>query len=109
VRRYHGIEVADQEQEWFIDVMLKHNTPPEMPEIQVEPGAQPALELVKRFFGGQKSHGALRRLFEQGAISLNAHVLRQAEQVVELQDGDVVRVGKRTWFRLRVDRSRVIG
>ena len=76
--------------------------------IQVEPGEQPAFDLVKHFFRGQKSHSELRRLFEQGAISLNDQTLRQAEQVVEIHDGDVFRVGKRTWFRLQVDRSRVI-
>ena len=108
VRRYHGAEIADKEQEWFLRTFSTRRAPSDIPVIQVEPGEQPAFYLVKHFFGSHKSHSELRRLFEQGAISLNDQTLRQAEQVVEVHNGDVFRVGKRTWFRLQVDHSRVI-
>lgn len=104
VRRYHGTEVADQEQEWFLQTFSARKTPTDIPEILVEPGEQSAFDLVKRFFHSQKSHRELRSLFEQGAVSLNEQVIRQYGQVVEVHDGDVFRVGKRRWFRLRVDR-----
>lgn len=104
VRRYHGAEAADREQDWFLQTFSARKTPTDIPVLLVEPGELPAFELVKRFFGSQKSHSELRRLFEQGAVSLNGQVLRQTEQVVKVGDGDVFRVGKRTWFRLRVDR-----
>lgn len=102
VRRYHNTKIADQEQEWFLQTFSARKTPGDLPEIQVEPGEQPAFDLVKRFFGAQKSNRELRRLFEQGAVSLNERALKQAEQLVEIHDGDVFRIGKRTWFRLRV-------
>ena len=104
VRRYHGAVVADQEQEWFLQTFSARKTPADIPELLVEPGEQTAFDLVKRFFRSQKSHRELRGLFEQGAVSLNEQVIRQAGQRVEVHDGDVLRVGKRTWFRLRVDR-----
>ncbi len=104
VRRYHGAESADREQEWFLQTFSARRTPVDIPEMLVELGELPAFDLVKRFFGTQKSHSEVRRLFEQGAVSLNGQVLRQTEQVVKVGDGDVLRVGKRTWFRLRVDR-----
>jgi len=104
VKRYHGAEVADREQEWFLQTFSVRKTPADIPAMLIEPGEQSAFDLVKRFFGSQKSHRELRRLFEQGAVSLNEQAIRQAEQVVEIHDGDVFRVGKRTWFRLRVDR-----
>jgi tyrosyl-tRNA synthetase len=104
VGRYHGTEIADREQEWFLSTFSARKTPADLPEIHVEPGEQPAFDIVKRYYAGQKSHSELRRLFEQGAVSLNQQVLRQVEQVVEVHDGDVFRVGKRTWFRLRVNR-----
>ena len=107
VRRYHGSEIADKEQEWFLLTFSTRKTPSDIPVIQVEPGEHPAFDLVKHFLGSQKSHSELRRLFDQGAISLNDQTLRQAEQVVEVHNGDVFRVGKRTWFRLLVDRSDV--
>lgn len=104
VRRYHGAEVADQEQEWFLQTFSARKTPADIPELLVEPEEQTAFDLVKRFFRSQKSHRELRGLFEQGAVSLNEQSILQAGQVVKVHDGDVFRVGKRTWFRLRVDR-----
>ena len=103
VRRYHGKEIADREQAWFVETFSARKTPGDIPEVQVEPGKQTAFELVKRFWGDQKSGSEIRRLFEQGAISLNGHVLRKGKMQVEMNDGDVFRVGKRTWFRLRVN------
>ncbi len=104
VRRYHGAEVADREQEWFLQTFSERKTPADIPEILVEPGEQSAFALVKRVFDSQKSNRELRSLIEHCTISLNRQAIRQAEQVVEIHDGDVVRVGKRKWFRLWVDR-----
>jgi tyrosyl-tRNA synthetase len=55
VRRYHGEDIADEEQEWFLQTFSTRNTPSDIPEIQVEPGEQRAFDLVKQFFGGKQS------------------------------------------------------
>lgn len=101
VRRYHGSEVADQEQRWFIETFSKRITPANIPEIALAPGEYRAFDVVKRFFGTQKSNSELRRLFEQGAIMLNGKRVERADQVLAIQDGDVFQVGKRTWFRIK--------
>ncbi len=101
VRRYHGVEVADQEQQWFLETFSARNAPADIPEIVVKPGEQPAFDLVKRFFGTRKSNGEIRRLFEQGAVSLNSNEIKRSDQLVHIQDGDVLQIGKRTWFRIR--------
>ena len=101
VRRYHGNEIADQEQRWFIETFSEHRTPTHIPEITVAPGEYSAFDIVKRFFGGQKSNSAIRRLFEQGAIMLNGSRIARSDQVLAVQDGDVFQVGKRIWFRIR--------
>jgi tyrosyl-tRNA synthetase len=103
VGRYHGSEIADQEQEWFLQTFSARKTPEDISEIQVEPGEQLAFDLVLRALGAQRSRNQVRRLFEQGAVSWNGQALRQLDQVILVHDGDVFRIGKRTWFRLRVD------
>ncbi|PWT72842.1 MAG: tyrosine--tRNA ligase [Chloroflexi bacterium] len=103
VGRYHGAEIADREQEWFLQTFSARETPEDVSEIQVEPGEQLAFDLVLQFFGPQRSRGQVRRLFKQGAVSLNGLALSQIDQLVEVHHGDVFRVGKRTWFRLRVE------
>jgi tyrosyl-tRNA synthetase len=102
VRRYHGSEIADQEQEWFLQTFSARKTPEDISEVQVEPGEQLAFDVVLRALGAQKSRNQVRRLFEQGAVSLNGQALRQMDQFILIHNGDVLRVGKRTWFRLQV-------
>ncbi len=109
VKRYHGGEVADREQQWFTETFSARTTPANIPEIVVVPGEYSAFELVKRFFGSQKSNSDIRRLFEQGAITLNAKKVGRSDQVLSIKDGDVFQVGKRTWFRIRLDERTKMG
>lgn len=102
VKRYHGAEVADQEQEWFLETFSQRTVPSDIPEIQFAVGELSAFEVVKRFFGARKSNSEIRRLFEQGAIAHNGQRIKQGEQMVEVRQGDEWRVGKRTWFRVDV-------
>ena len=100
VKRYHGATIAEQEQEWFLSTFSQRTVPRDIPEIHVRAGQQTAFALVKGFFGTQKSNNEIRRLFEQGAIELNGHKIAQSETLVEVQDGDEWRVGRRAWFRV---------
>jgi tyrosyl-tRNA synthetase len=101
VQRYHGATVADQEQQWFVETFSARNVPSDILELTVDSSEYTAFVLVKRFFGEQKSNREIRRLFEQGAISLNEHTINVPDQIVEARGGDVWRVGKRSWFCIR--------
>jgi tyrosyl-tRNA synthetase len=102
VKRYHGAAVADAEREWFLATFSARRTPEEIPELGVEPGAWTAFALIQRFFAGRKSKSDIRRLFQQGGISLDGTPQRDPDQSVVPRDGMVFRVGKRTWFRVRL-------
>lgn len=102
VRRYHGAEVADREQEWFLQTFSSRKVPGDIPELQLAGGELSALEIVKRFFGPRKSNSELRRLFQQGGVSLNGRRIVRPEEIVEVRQGDEWRVGRRTWFRVDV-------
>ena len=102
VRRYHGPDAADREEAWFLETFSARTIPHEIPEIRLVSGRQSAFEIVKSFFGTSKSSSEIRRLFEQGAIALNERKIRHAEEPIEPCDGDEWRVGRRTWFRVRL-------
>jgi tyrosyl-tRNA synthetase len=101
VRRYHGPAIADQEQAWFLETFSQRVAPRDIPEIQFAGGELSAFEIVKRFFGPRKSNSEIRRLFQQGGISLNGRKLSQPEELIEPLQGDEWRVGRRAWFRVR--------
>lgn len=64
---------------------------------------KPDLILVKKHFDKSKSNSELRRLFKQGAVSLNDRKISAFDEKVDVASEDVVKVGKRTWFKVRVE------
>ncbi|HEY1354175.1 MAG TPA: tyrosine--tRNA ligase [Ktedonobacteraceae bacterium] len=104
VRRYHGAEVAGQEQEWFLHTFSRRQIPADIPDLPLAEGETSALEIVKRFFGARKSTSELRRLFQQGGVSCNGCKIKQPEEPIKVHAGDEWRVGKRLWFRVQIAR-----
>jgi tyrosyl-tRNA synthetase len=58
------------------------------------------LDILKAAFS--ISGGEARRMAQQGAVSLNDEKVEDATLVVVVQDGAVLRMGKRRWARLKV-------
>ena len=102
VKRYHGEEAARSEREWFDHTFSRRQVPADAPTIAVEAKQMPALEIVKQFFSGKKSNSELRRLFQQGGVTLNGRNVTNPLEQVEPSEGDTFQVGKRIWFRLHL-------
>jgi tyrosyl-tRNA synthetase len=102
VARYHGHAVADAELRWFRETFRARKTPQDVPSLALDEPALTALAVLKRFFGERKSNGELRRLIAQGGVSANGIHIADADRPLSLRDGDMFRVGKRTWFRVQM-------
>ena len=57
------------------------------------------LEILERCLRDE-SRAELRRLVQQGAVSLNGEPLGDASASVTVRSGDGLKVGKRRWFRV---------
>jgi len=44
-------------------------------------------------------------LFKQGAVSINGEKVPEYDSKMELALDDVVKVGKRTWFKIKITNS----
>jgi tyrosyl-tRNA synthetase len=102
VARYHGEQVAREEREWFGQTFSQRQIPADIPSVTVEAREQTAFDVVRQFFGSQKSNNELRRLFQQGGVTLNGAKITNPAQSLTPTEGDVLQVGKRKWFRLHV-------
>lgn len=103
VKRYHGEAVAAQERQAFVDTFSKGRTPEDIPEIFLAAIPQRPLDIVKSFFKETKSTKELERLFKQGAVSLNGRTVTEAKDPLTPGESDIWQVGKRNWFRVRLD------
>lgn len=102
VARYHGEQVAREEREWFDQTFSQRQIPADIPSVTVEVREQTAFDIVRQFFDSQKSNNELRRLFQQGGVTLNGTKITDPTHSLTPTEGDVLQVGKRKWFRLHV-------
>ena len=103
LKRYHNEADVQNEQEWFENTFSKKITPDDIPVLEVDESQWVAIDLVKRHFDKSKSNSELRRLFKQGAVSLNDRKISAFDEKVDVASEDVIKVGKRTWFKVHVE------
>jgi len=101
VGRYHGHDVAVAEREWFEHTVSKGLVPDDIPELAVLNPRQELQELVFQARPG-KSKSDSRRLIKQGAVEINGEKRQDPEEELVLRTNDVLKVGKRNWFRIEV-------
>jgi tyrosyl-tRNA synthetase len=105
IKRYHDEASAKSEREWFENTFSKKITPDDIPVLEVEEDHWVAIDLLKKFFNDSKSNSDLRRFFKQGAVSINGEKVPEYDSKMELALDDVVKVGKRTWFKIKITNS----
>jgi len=97
VERFHSKELADAAQTHFETVFSKKELPTDMPELKPEAGA--LLSAVIFTAGAAASKNKARGLIEQGAVRLNGEKLA-ADTVLTYENGAVLQIGKRHFFKL---------
>jgi tyrosyl-tRNA synthetase len=105
VARLHSEEHAEEAARHFDRVIVQGAEPEQIEEAQIDSvdGMVHLPALLEREFAISRSEA--RRLIDQGAVTLGEHPLGAGEHDVprERADGQVLRVGKRRFRRLRAD------
>ena len=104
IKRYHSEATALSELEWFENTFSKKITPEDIPVLELDEFSWVAMDLLKKYFNSSKSSSEVRRLFQQGAVSVNSKKIPSFDTPVKLDSGDIVKVGKRTWFKIKIIR-----
>ncbi|MBV52349.1 MAG: tyrosine--tRNA ligase [Nitrospinae bacterium] len=102
IKRYHDEASARSEREWFENTFSKKITPEDIPVLELEDSQWVAIDLLNKFFNDSKSNSDVRRLFKQGAVSINSEKIPEFGSKMEVATGDVVKVGKRIWFKIKI-------
>jgi tyrosyl-tRNA synthetase len=101
VARYHGVEVAAAETEWFEDTISRGNVPDDIPTLPLITDRMSCFDLVK-LTRPDKSKSDTRRLIQQGGVELNGDKVEEPEEQLYLKTNDILKVGKRNWFRIEI-------
>ena len=103
VGRYHGHQVAVWEREWFEHTISKGLIPDEIPTLPVANPRMFIQELVVLAQRG-RSKSEARRLIEQGGVQINNEKKKDPKESLLLRTNDILRVGKRNWYRIEIVR-----
>jgi tyrosyl-tRNA synthetase len=99
VARYHDLAAADAAAERFRRVFSEKQAPEQMPDLAVADGAS-ILDVVVQA-GFAKSKGDARRLVGQGAVTIDGVKITDIGAKVAPGGGEVLRVGRLQFARLR--------
>ncbi len=107
VTRYHSAEAADKAEANFTQVFSKRELPDKMPEFLVpadivEPDGSVSLVKLITSAGLASSNSEAKRLITQGGVTLDGERIDDFEAKLELKDGQVLKVGKRRFVKVRV-------
>jgi tyrosyl-tRNA synthetase len=101
VSAYYGPEAAKLAAEEFDRVFTQKSLPTDIPEIAVASAKTALIDLIVQCKFAA-SRGEARRKIEQGGVSLNDHKITDWKAEVTVAPGDVIRVGKLHFARLKV-------
>lgn len=104
--QFHGAEAASQAEGHFTRVHQQHQVPAQMPELHCQgtPMGDGLFKIELAHFlvseGFIKSNSELKRLVSQNAVEVDGEKI--AELTATIRDGSVVKVGRRTFIKIRV-------
>jgi tyrosyl-tRNA synthetase len=105
VERYYDTAMARQEDEWFTEVFSRRTVPEDVLTVSVPNADATALEILRACMPSESS-SELRRLLRYGSVRLSGgERLSNPDQRHAIKSGDVIRVGKRRWFRVILGES----
>jgi len=100
VARYHGRTVAAAERDWFTKTFSAKETPDDIPVVAI-PAGLGIVDILQQCLP-QESKSTLRRFIEHGAVRLNDEKISQWGKSPVYRTGDILKVGKRKWFRIEL-------
>jgi len=98
IAMYHNEEEAIKAEEEFDKVFIKKEVPDDIPELKID-GKIGILDLILKA-GFAPSKGEAKRLVTQGGVSINGEKLSDINSIIQIENGMILKVGKRKFIKL---------
>ncbi|MFW6172718.1 MAG: tyrosine--tRNA ligase [Elusimicrobiota bacterium] len=97
---FHGENLAKEAQENFVSVFRKKKTPNKMPDIELKNDRINIIDFLVNHTNVQ-SRSEAKRLVMQNGVRYNDEVVSDINTEIDICDGDILRIGKRRFFKLK--------
>jgi len=105
VRIFWSVKDAQEASENFARTVQNREIPDDMPVISVPAGSTATLSAEISRAGLARSRSEARRLMEQNAVEVNGKAVTEDLEITKLDDGSVIKVGKRRYARIKREKS----
>lgn len=99
VKIFHGEEKALEAKQAFIDTFSKKQFPEDAKHVQIAESSSDIFQLCKSCMP-ENSNSEIRRLIQQGSVSIFGQKYENQAQEVEISENMEVKIGKRGFFRI---------
>ncbi len=100
-RMYHDEDLATQAADHFQKTVQNKELPDEILEVEIAEHELNIVDLLKQL-KPEESNSQLRRLVMQGAVQIDNQKVTDVGQVIEVLSGQVVKIGKRNYYKIKV-------
>lgn len=100
-RMYHDEDLATQAADHFQKTVQNKELPEEILEVEIAEHQLNIVDLLKQLMP-EESNSQLRRLVMQGAVQVDSQKVTDVGQVIEVLSGQVVKIGKRNYYKIKV-------
>ena len=98
---YWGEEAACEAEKRFVSIYQKGEITDDAPTIEISQGEDIGYALVTALAEATgKSKSDIRRLFKQSAVSIDGEKMTDVNDVKNIRSGDVVKIGKGTFYKV---------
>ena len=97
---FHGEKTAKEAQNNFISVFRRKRVPENMPVIELKNDIMNIIDLMVDYTNIQ-SRSEAKRLVMQNGVKYNNETVSDINTEIKISDGDILRIGKRRFFRLK--------
>jgi tyrosyl-tRNA synthetase len=101
VKDFWNARLAEEAAENFARTVQNKEIPDDMPVLSVSAGSSATLSAEIARTGLAKSRSEVMRLIQQKAVEINGKTIHEDMNVISLDDGSVIKVGKRRYIKVK--------
>lgn len=101
-KQFNTEQDAESAQKAFEETFQKHAVSEESATVFSTPAVRDRVDLLVAS-GAAASKSEARRLMEQGAVELNGQKVQSSQDSLRLEEGDIIRVGKKTFLKIHIE------
>lgn len=101
VEMYHSKDAAQNAEAEFDKIFINKGIPDDIPELNLTGSQMEIIDLIMEA-NFAPSRGEARRLVTQGGVSIDGNKIDDPKQIVDLVNGNVLKVGKRKFIKLNI-------